>query len=233
MEYNSERDHLVLKEYGRNVQKLVEYISTIEDKERRTAYAHTLINLMKMLNPSVKENSDNPQRIWDHLYVMADFKLEIDGPYPKPEPETIFQKPQPLEYKESEVKFRNYGRNIELLVAKAMEIEEEEEKLAAFIHIGRLVKTFYSSWHKDSIDDEVIIEQLKELSDGKIDLTEAMKNSKGSLFNSSDQASSSNSNRHSSHRGNGKSSSRGQSNRGRGRNSGSGNNNSRGRGRKN
>lgn len=217
MEYNSERDQLILMEYGRNVQKLVEYISTIEDKEKRTAYSHALINLMKMLNPSVKENSDNPQRIWDHLYVMADFKLDIDGPYPKPDPEVLFQKPEPLGYKTSEVKFKNYGRNIELLVEKAMALEDEEEQLSAFIHIGRLVKVFYSSWHKDSVEDEVIILQLKELSDGKIDLTEAWKASRGSLFNSSEQ-SGNNQQRHSRSNSGRSSSHKGQSNnRGRGR----------------
>ncbi len=184
MDYNTERPPLLLMEYGRNVQKLVEYIANLDDKEKRTAYSHTLIHLMKVLNPAVRENSDNPQRIWDHMHVMSDFNLDIDGPYPNPDRESLNNPPQRMEYRSNEIKFRNYGRNIELLVEKAMNMEEELERFSAFVHIGRLVKTFYSSWHKESIEDKVIISQLKELSNGTVDLTEAWEASGETLFNS-------------------------------------------------
>ena len=184
MEYNTERPDLLLREYGRNVQKLVEHISTIEDKQQRTAYAHTLIHLMKILNPAVRENSDNPQRIWDHLHIMSGFKLDIDGPFPKPDPDTLTRPPERMEYKGTEVRYRNYGRNIDLLVDKALETKDDLEQISAFVQIGRLIKSFYSSWHKENIEDKAIILQLKNLSRGKVDLTETWEASGETLFNS-------------------------------------------------
>lgn len=169
--YNTQQEKLILKEYGRNVQKLVRYISTLETQEERTEAAHALIALMRQLNPSVREHNDNIQRIWDHLYVMADFELDIDSPYPVPEPETLQQKPQSLGYKTTEPVFKHYGRNLELLVQKAIEIEDTEEQKMAVIHIVKLMKSFYGSWTKDNIEDSVIVGQLKRLSKGEIQLT--------------------------------------------------------------
>ncbi|MEN7546765.1 DUF4290 domain-containing protein [Rapidithrix thailandica] len=163
MEYNTLKDPLLLKEYGRNVQKLVDYITTIENKNERTEYAHALVNLMKQLNPSVKENSDNFQRIWDHLYIMSDFTLDIDGPYPKPEREILERKPEKMFYKTNEVKFRHYGRNIELLLRDAKKIENPEEQKKAYVQVGKLMKTLYSSWNKESIENNVIYQHLEQL----------------------------------------------------------------------
>ncbi|MGB0522213.1 MAG: DUF4290 domain-containing protein [Flammeovirgaceae bacterium] len=182
MEYNTQKDQLVLKEYGRNVQKLVEYISSLESKEERTAYAHALISLMKALNPSVKENSDNPQRIWDHLYVMSNFKLDIDGPFPMPGPEVLNKRPEALEYRTDEVKFRHYGRNVELLVKAACKIEDPDEREAACIKIGKLMKSFYASWNKEVIDDLTIILHMKQLSNGVLDLSQQLEKANGNLF---------------------------------------------------
>ncbi len=182
LEYNTERSPLMLKEYGRNVQMLVKYIATLEDKDNRTEHSKTLLELMKALNPSVKENADNPQRVWDHMYVMADFELDIDSPYPVPPEDVMYQKPQPLPYKESEVKFRNYGRNVELLIEQAIAIEDEEEQLEAVIQIGHLMKTFYASWNNNNIEDKVIASHLKILSKGKIDLAEELEEANGDLF---------------------------------------------------
>lgn len=169
--YNTQQEKLILKEYGRNVQKLVRYISTLETLEERTEAAHALISLMRQLNPSVRENNDNIQRIWDHLYVMADFELDIDSPYPVPAPETLTQKPQSLGYKKDEPVFKHYGRNLQLLVGKAIEIEDAEEQKAAIIQIVKLMKSFYGSWTKDNIEDSVIVTQLQRLSKGAIQLT--------------------------------------------------------------
>ncbi|MFT5917038.1 MAG: hypothetical protein ACJAWV_000853 [Flammeovirgaceae bacterium] len=182
LEYNTERSPLMLKEYGRNVQMLVKHIATLEDKDDRTAHARTLLELMKALNPSVRENADNPQRVWDHMYVMADFELDIDSPYPIPPEDVMFQKPQPLPYKDSEVKFRNYGRNVELLIEQAIAIEDAEEQLEAIIQIGHLMKTFYASWNNNNIEDKVIASHLKILSKGEIDLAEELAEANGDLF---------------------------------------------------
>ncbi len=172
-EYNTQKDALILKEYGRNVQKLVRYLNTVQNVEDRTRMAHVLINLMKQLNPSVREHNDNIQRIWDHLYVMADFELEINGPYPMPELETLHQKPERVKYNASSPRYKHYGRNVELLVEKAMEIENPEERLQATIQIAKLMKTFFVTWNRENMDEEVIAENLKALSGGKLDYTVA------------------------------------------------------------
>jgi hypothetical protein len=182
LEYNTERSPLMLKEYGRNVQMLVKYIATLDDKDNRTEHAKTLLELMKALNPSVKENADNPQRVWDHMYVMADFDIDIESPYPIPPEDVMFQKPEPLLYKDSEVKFRNYGRNVELLIEKAIAIEDTEEQLDAVISIGHLMKTFYASWNNNNIEDKVIASHLKILSKGEIDLAKELEEANGDLF---------------------------------------------------
>ena len=185
MEYNTQKDHLVLKEYGRNVQKLVEYISSLDAKEERTAYSHALISLMKTLNPSVKENSDNPQRIWDHLYVMSNFSLDIDGPFPMPEEDVLNKPPLPLTYRQDEVKYRHYGRNVELLIKTACEIEDPEEQMQASFKIGKLMKSFYTSWNKEVIDDLTIVMHLVKLSKEQLDLRPMLEEANGVIFEKS------------------------------------------------
>ncbi|MBT32895.1 MAG: hypothetical protein CMO01_24830 [Thalassobius sp.] len=182
MEYNSQREPLILMEYGRNVQKLVRYIRELDDIKERSRLSHVLIHLMKQLNPSVRENSDNVQRIWDHLHIMADFKLDIEAPYPTPDESIVFAKPQKMEYKSGELKFKHYGRNIELLISRAISLENETEKNDAIIYIGKLMKSFYASWNKENISDDIIIRHLYELSDRKIDYRDKAKSDE-TLFN--------------------------------------------------
>ncbi|MDW7695896.1 DUF4290 domain-containing protein [Flammeovirgaceae bacterium SG7u.111] len=179
MDYYTNDEPLLLKEYGRNVQRLVKFIATIEDKEKRTRAAHTLVNLMKQLNPSVKENSESTQqRIWDHLYIMSNFELDIDGPFPKPDETILDKKPEPLTYKDKELKHKHYGRNIELLIDLAANTEDPDERENAIMYIGRLMKTFYTSWNRENIGDDVIINHLYEMSKGKIDMRDQLKSDK-------------------------------------------------------
>jgi hypothetical protein len=169
-EYNTQREQIILKEYGRNVQKLVNYIRTVPDKEKRTQLATTLIELIKQLAPVAKEAQENPQRMWDDLYIMADFNLEVDGPYPKPDRTILFKKPQKMEYPQSDVRFRHYGKNIEKLVKEAVKKEDPRELEEAAIYLGKLMKTFYSAWNKETLDDSVIVKDLQILSEGKLKL---------------------------------------------------------------
>ena len=168
MDYNTVRPPLILKEYGRNMQKLVEYIKTIEDKEKRSESAAVLIELMKLINPNVKETQETAQKLWDDLVIMSDFDIDIDSPFPTPDREILFKKPQRLGYKTSEVRFKHYGRNIELLIKKAIELEDPEEKEAATIHIGRLMKSFQTAWNRENIDDKVIIKDMEYLSKNQL-----------------------------------------------------------------
>ena len=170
LDYNTQRDALVLKEYGRNMQNMVRHLKTIEDVEERTRAAETLINLMKQLNPSVRENSDNVHRIWDHLYIMADGEIEFNNEFLPQTEEERTRKPNHIGYTETPVKFRHYGRNVELVIAKAAELEDEQELIDAVADIGKLMKSFYLTWNRDSVEDEVILKDIKRLYGGKIDI---------------------------------------------------------------
>jgi hypothetical protein len=170
-EYNTERPHLILKEYGRNVQKLVEYIRTIADKDKRTELAYTLIELIKQLTPTIKDQPENPQRVWDDLYIIADFNLDIHSPYPVPERDILFKKPDKVDYPQSTIRFKHYGKNIEKLVKEALKKEDPQERQDAIIYLGKLMKTFYGNWNKETLDDSVILKDIQEMSGGALDMT--------------------------------------------------------------
>jgi hypothetical protein len=170
-EYNTQREGIILKEYGRNVQKLVNYIRTIPEKEKRTKMATTLIELIKQLAPVVKEPHENPQRMWDDLYIIADFNLDIDNPFTTPDRTILFKKPRKMEYPQSDVRFKHYGKNVERLVKEALKKETPEEREEAAIYLGKLMKTFYSNWNKETLDDSVIVKDLQIMSQGKLTLS--------------------------------------------------------------
>lgn len=170
-EYNSQREQIILKEYGRNVQKLVNYIRTIPDKQKRTQMATTLIELIKQLAPVAKEAQENPQRMWDDLYIMANFDLDVDNPFSTPDRSILQKKPQKMEYPQSDVRFKHYGKNIERLVQEAIKKEDPQEREEAMIYLGKLMKTFYSNWNKETLDDSVIVKDLAIMSKGKLTLS--------------------------------------------------------------
>ena len=170
LEYNTERTDVRLKEYGRNIQKLVDHIRTIEDKEKRSAYAQTLTDLMKQINPNLKINLDSDQKVWDDLYIVSNFDLAIEAPFPMPEESAIGKKPQRVAYKNSKIRYKHYGRSVEIMIEQAIQMEDPDSKKSAIIHIGRLMKGFYNTWNKDNIDDEIILKQIKQLSDNQLDI---------------------------------------------------------------
>lgn len=169
LEYNTQRPEMKLKEYGRNVQMLVKHLRTVEDKETRNKMAYTVVDLIKQLSSGPRDqNNDNMQKYWDDLYIMSDFNLDVDSPYPMPAKEILGKKPQPVNYATGEVKFKHYGRNVELLIAKAISIEDAEEKQTAIYYIGRLMKTFYTTWNRDNVTEEAIADNITQLSEGKL-----------------------------------------------------------------
>lgn len=169
LEYNTQRPDMKLKEYGRNVQKLVKHLRSVEDKETRNQMAYTVVDLIKQLSSGPRDqNQDNMQKYWDDLFIMSDFNLDVDSPYPMPEKDILGKKPQRVKYNTDEVKFKHYGRNVELLVQKAIEIEDPEEKKAAVYYIGRLMKTFYTTWNRDNVIEEAIADNIKQLSGGQL-----------------------------------------------------------------
>lgn len=181
-EENKHKHSVILKEYGKNIQKLVDYITKVPDKAKRTEQAYTLVELMKQLNPQLK--IENDQKLWDDLFIMSGFELDVDSPFPMPEKDILGKKPQVVGYPEGEVKFKHYGRNIEKLIEKAIEIEDDDEQEAAIIYIGQLMRSFHSTWNRENFDDGIIIDDIKTLSKGKlhIDLGKVQENA---LFESS------------------------------------------------
>ncbi len=173
-EYNTGRVELILKEYGRNIQKLVNYVQQLEDTEKRKEYSYTLVELMKLINPALKDGNEFSQKLWDDLFIISDFKLEVDSPYPKPEPEVLTRKPAKLDYNHHKLQYKHYGRNIELLVDQATQIKDPQEQKDAVIYLGRLMRSFYGVWNKEVVDESVIVNHIKELSGGQltIDLNE-------------------------------------------------------------
>ena len=170
-EYNSQRPDIILKEYGRNVQKLVEYIRNQPDKDKRTDLAYTLIELIKQLTPTIKEQGDDPQRLWDDLYIIADFNLDVHNPFPVPERETVYKKPMRMNYPQTDVRFKHYGKNIEKLVKEALKKEDPQEREDAIIYLGKLMKTFYGNWNKETLDDSVILKDIQAMSGGALNMT--------------------------------------------------------------
>lgn len=168
LEYNTQREPIILKEYGRNVQKIIEYLRSVPDKEKRTELAYTLLELIKQLAPVAKEAFENPQRMWDDLYIIADFNLDVNSPYPVPDREIVFKKPMRMAYPQSDVRYKHYGKNIERLVKEALKKDTPAEREEAAIYLGKLMKTFYSSWNKETLDDSVIVKDLKILSGGQL-----------------------------------------------------------------
>jgi hypothetical protein len=167
-EYNSVRPQLILKEYGRNIQKMVDYLKNLDDKEKRTKSAHTLVELMKLINPTLKENPEYSQKVWDDLFIIAGFELDVEAPYPAPKPEVLAKKPERLGYVQGAIKYKHYGKNVELLIDKARKLEDAEDREAAVIYIGRLMRSFYNSWNKDVVDESVILKNIKQLSNDEL-----------------------------------------------------------------
>ena len=162
-QYNTQQSSLVLKEYGRNIQKIVEYIKDIKDKTERTRYATTLVELMCQINPNTRDAEESQNKLWDDLYIIAGFDLDVDSPYPMPDKVLLGKKPKRLDYNNNRIRFRHYGRNIELLIEKAISLKNLDDKYGAIIHIGKMMKSFYSSWHKDHLDDRIILQHIQEI----------------------------------------------------------------------
>ena len=170
MEYNTEREKIELLEYGRHVQRLVEKCLSIEDRDKRNQMARELIELMGQLNPALRNVEDFRHKLWDHLFIMSDFKLDADSPYPKTTRALVEKKPEPLPYPQGKIKHRHYGKKVDLLVAKAI-LEEDPEKRQAFAQtIGNYMKLVYLNWTKENTNDDIIKNDLRILSDDKLRL---------------------------------------------------------------
>ncbi len=170
LEYNAERSHLIIPEYGRHLQKLIDQATVIEDREERNKAARYIISVMGSLNPHLRDVPDFQHKLWDQIFIMSDFKLDVDSPYPIPNKEVLHQKPERLNYPQNFPKYRFYGNNIKYMIDVANKWEESELKNTLIKVIANHMKKCYLSWNKDTVKDEVIFEHLYELSGGKINL---------------------------------------------------------------
>jgi len=171
LEYNSEREHLIIPEYGRHLQKLVNHCIKLETKEERNEMANAIVDVMGNLQPHLRDVPDFKHKLWDQLFIMSDFELDADSPYPQPSKEELTAKPEVLGYPRSASKYKFYGNNIQIMIDTALTWEEGELKDALLYTIANHMKKCYLNWNKDTVEDDVIFKHLKELSDGKISLT--------------------------------------------------------------
>lgn len=172
LEYNSERAKLHIPEYGRHLQKMVEYAVTIENDAERAKVAKSIISVMGNMNPHLRDVPDFQHKLWDQLFIISDFKLDVESPFPKPSREMLEQRPDPLSYPQNFPKYRFYGNNIKRMIDVAVKWENSELKEALVFTIANHMKKSYLSWNKDTVDDMVIFQHLYELSGGKINLME-------------------------------------------------------------
>lgn len=168
MEYNTTRSRMLMPEYGRNVQRMVEYLLTIEDPDARLRNAEAVIELMGTLNPHLKTIEDYKHKLWDHLYQMTEFKLDVASPYPRPTAEQVFKKPEVLPYPQGGIAHKHFGKNLEGLIEKAMAETDPEKKQGFTQTIGYYMKLAYTNWHREPVHDDMIRTELAALTNGEL-----------------------------------------------------------------
>ncbi len=171
IEYNTERNQLIIPEYGRHIQKMVDIAVAIEDDEERNKVAKSIIAVMGNMNPHLRDVADFKHKLWDQLFMISDFKLNVDSPFEKPTKEALLERPEPLAYPQNFPKYRFYGNNIKSMIDAALNWEEGELKQTLIIAIANHMKKCFLNWNKDTVDDAVIFNHLYELSKGAIDIT--------------------------------------------------------------
>ncbi len=172
--YNTERVKLWMPEYGRNVQKMVDYLKTIEDREKRNEQAKAIVKVMAILNPQVHIQENWEQKLWDHLHIISGFDLDVDSPYPMPSMENFYQRPEVVPIKKRPIKANHYGRNIESIIDLIAEREDGEEKTAMIRQLAIYMRQQYLIWNKDTVSDQTIFQDIEKLSDYRIKVPEGL-----------------------------------------------------------
>ena len=175
MEYNTSLSKLIVPEYGRNVQKMVHSIIDIEDREKRNHQAKSIIEVMGNLNPHLRDVPDFKHKLWDHLFIMSDFHLDVDSPYDRPSKESFEEKPEMLKYSDNNIKFRHYGKILPLIIKRTIDLDEGEYKDFLVFTIANHMKKSYLTWNKANVEDEVILKHLSQMSDDKLSMKETFK----------------------------------------------------------
>lgn len=175
MDYNTVRSKMIIPEYGRNIQKMVDYALSVEDREKRTKIANVIVSVMYQLSPSSRETVDARHKLWDHLYLISGYKLDVDSPFPMPEKDDQLFHAERVKYPHKDIKYKHYGNNIQLLIEKAISYDEGKQKEDLIISIANHMKKLYLTWNRESVEDDVIAESLSEMSKGRLKLNEEIK----------------------------------------------------------
>ena len=174
LDYNTEREKLAMPEYGRNVLKMVEDVKRIEDRAKRSEQARAVVRVMEILNPQVHSADNWEQKLWDHLYIMAGYDLDVDSPYPMPTPEQRKSRPEIIPLKKKPIKATHYGRNIESIIDLIASEPEGEMKTAMIRSLAMYMRQQYLIWNKDSVADTTIFSDIEKLSDYRIKVPEGL-----------------------------------------------------------
>lgn len=164
LKYNTEREKLIISEYGRNIQIMIKHLLEIEDREKRTEAAHFIVSVMAQMNPQVKESNDYIHKLWDHLYIISDYKLDVDSPYEPPQQGVIVNKPEHIGYQKRDIKQGHYGSYIKEILNKIKEIEEGPKRDALLLSVANQMKRDYLHWNRETVNDLLILDDLYKLS---------------------------------------------------------------------
>lgn len=174
MIYNTRREAITMREYGRIMQRYVNHAKSLPTKDERQAAAEAIIQMMAILNPHNKNTADYKQKLWDHLHIMANFELDIDSPFPVPSPEEAYIQPSSLPYPGSRIRMRHYGKNVETLIKKAADMEDDQKKEELVQIIANFMKLAYKNWSNEEVSNDLIREDLRTLSFGKLRVSDDM-----------------------------------------------------------
>ena len=174
MEYNTSLPHMIIPEYGRNIQKMIDFAKTVKDRTERNKVAQSIIDVMGQLNPHLRDITDFKHKLWDHLFIISGFKLDVDSPYPMPTAATFMTKPDRIKIPSQKIKYKHYGKITEDVIAKASQYPEGPEKDLLAEVIANLMKRSYLTWNRDTVSDQTILSQMEELSHGKLELKDPM-----------------------------------------------------------
>lgn len=175
LKYNTEREKLIISEYGRNIQVMINHLMEIEDRKKRTEAAHFVVNVMAQMNPQVKESNDYIHKLWDHLYIISDYKLDVDGPFAPPQQGIITVKPEHVGYQKNDIKHGHYGHYVGELLKKIEEIEDEQKKEILLIAMANQMKRDYLNWNRETVNDALILDDLQKLSGDKFSIPTEIK----------------------------------------------------------
>lgn len=172
MDYNTQREKLMMPEYGRHVQEMINYVKNLPDKEKRNEQIQAVVAVMGTLNPQLRDINDFKHKLWDHVQIISDFQIDIDSPYPTPTKETLHTRPDPIPLQKSPIKAAHYGRNIQNMIEVIAAREDDEVKTYMIKTLASYMKQQYLIWNKDSVSEETIFKDIYQLSDGRITVPE-------------------------------------------------------------